>query len=200
VEGQERASEERWNLPLVEALESWNGGLWVTMSDTGVEGSVGLLGAGAEVAVQATATASGNPMRRPQEMAVLEGELFIADAAAGTLWRLASGASVVEALVPPADPLTLENWQGELVIGTNDGIYLYRSSAWWVLDIRAAYGLAVWGDRLFATNAREGLFEVGGADQMGSGPARPGSVVAWQNDLYMADEVGGSVWRLSLGP
>jgi hypothetical protein len=131
---------------------------------------------------------------------VVNGDLFIADPAAGDVWRLSPGASVVEAMNAPADPLTVAIWQGDLVIGADEGVWVLTNSAWESLDDRPAYGLAALGNRLFATNAGEGLFEVGGEDQMGPGPARPGSMVAWQNDLYIADEVGGSVWRLSPGP
>ena len=200
VEGQERASETEINLPFVEAVKSWNGALWASMSDTGVEGSVGFFGTGGAVVVQATGAASGALMRRPLEMEVQDGDLFLADTAAGVVWRLSPGATVVEAMSTPADPLTLKSWQGDLVIGTDEGVWVDRDGAWELLGERPAYGLAVLGDRLFATNAVEGVFEVGGTDQMGSGPARPGSMVAWQNDLYLADEVGGSVWRLSLVP
>ncbi len=200
VEGQERASEALTNLSFVEAVEPWNGGLWASMSDSGVEGSVGLLGAEGAVVVQATATASGALMRRPLGMVVQDGDLFMADPAAGVIWRLSPGATVVEEMSSPADPLTVESWQGDLVIGADEGVWVDRDGAWESLDDRPAYGLAVLGDRLFATNATEGLFEVGGADLMGSGPARPGSIVAWENDLYLADSVGGSIWRLSLEP
>lgn len=200
VEGQERASEALTNLSSVEAVEPWGGELWVSMSDTGVEGSVGPLDAEGAVVVRATGTASGALMRRPLEMVVQGGDLFIADSAAGAIWRLSPGADVVVALNPPVDPLTLESWQGELVIGADEGVWVDRNGAWESLDDRAAYGLAALGDRLFATNAVEGLFEVGGADLMGPGPARPGSIVAWGDDLYLADQVGGSVWRLSLEP
>jgi len=200
VEGQERASEALTRVPSVEAVEPWNGELWVSMSDAGVEGSVGRLGMDGEVVVQATSTASGTLMRRPLEMAQQDGELVMVDNAAGAIWRLSPGAGFVEEIVPAYDPLTLAFWQDELVIGTNEGVWAHREGAWALLDERPAYGLAAWGERLFATNATEGLFEVGGADLMGPGPARPGSIVVWNGDLYLADEVGGSVWRLSLEP
>jgi len=193
---------EEWARDLgdVQGVEWADDLVWGTFTQSHVEGFLGQITPPNEVEVLASETSTGALMRGPGEMVALSDTLFIADYSAVRIWIFPYQGGEVGEIVAPAPPLCIETWEGSLVIGSDDGVYLMNGDDWTHLDERPAYGLAAGEGRLFGANASSGVFEVGGSALSTNGPARPGSLVVMGEWVYLADEVGGSVWRLSLAP
>jgi len=179
----------------------WMDRVWVTHSVSGVEGSISVLTPPNTLSLAATATSEGELMRRPMEMCVFSEELWIADAGGDRVWKYDGNEAHVRAFATPHPPLTIAAGDSSVFVGTDWGVFESSGGAWDLVDERTASGLVAYEGEILGASARDGLFVVGKAGRTPlEGPARPGALAVLDEALYLVDEVGGSLWTLSLTP
>jgi len=167
-----------------------DGTTYLSGTDNSIAGWVGIHEGGRDVTLLAEAGDGGLPMRRPADIAWLEGALIVADPVAEVVWTVQADGSSTTALQQGVEALSVEVLDGSVVVGTESGVFADGEE----LDSEEAYGLLDYDGRLLATGLA-GVREVGGA-VFAEGPGRPGSIEVLDGVIYVADQAEGDVWEL----
>ena len=177
---------------------------WVTTTAEGVTGTLGPL-EGRETTPIYTQADDGTLFRDPVDLiATSDGGWLIADDDAPAIFHVAANQSVTAHEAGSTSPQALALHDDRLYVGGDDGIWAmdWPSGAPEQIDERSTYGLLMVNGKLWASNASEGLFIVGG-DSLGvTDLARAGSMVldSTSEVVYVADRVGEYVWSVSTTP
>lgn len=173
--------------------------LYLTQSDNGVTGGLYRLD-GLDAVEIATQDDSGVLMREPEDLiADGSGGWLMADGDAGLIFHVAASGAVFSFAAGSSEPLTILLEGSTLYIGGDDGIW---SMEWpggspAVIDSRAGLGLVVVDGALWAANASDDLFVVGGGTLGADDAARPASMVRSDDVVYFADRIGQGVWAVA---
>ena len=173
--------------------------LYITQSDNGVTGGLYRVD-GTEAVELATQADDGTLMRRPTDF--IEdgsGGWLLADNNAMLVFHVASSGAVTTFYGGTDEPLALALVDDTLYVGGDDGIF---SMSWpggtpSQVDSRAGLALLPVGDALWAVNATEDLFVVGGGTLGADDAARPGALAQSGGVVYFADQVGQGVWSVT---
>ena len=173
--------------------------LYLTLSDNGVTGGLYRLD-GLEPVEIATQDDSGVLMREPEDLiADGSGGWLMPDDNAGLVFHVASSGAVSSFSAGSAGPLTLLLDGSTLYIGGDDGIWSmdWPGGSPTSLDSRAGLGFVIVDGALWAANASEDLFVVGGGTLGADDAARPASMVRSDGVIYFADRIGQGVWAVT---
>ncbi len=172
---------------------------WVTVTAEGVTGSLSRLDGrfAEEVHTQAD---DGTLFRDPIDFIATGGGWLIADHEAPGLFTVSASGAVTFADAGSTAPNALVESGGTVTIAGDDGIWqiAWPGGAAELVDERAAGGLIAVDGAIWAANSSDGIFEVGGSTQGGSEIARAGSMARAGDTLYVADQVGPTVWQIAL--
>lgn len=171
---------------------------YVALTDSGVEGFVGVL---ADLhTVDVLASAAGSALfRRPVDLAWdVDGSLLVADSSAEALWRVPVDGSAATAIHIGVPIKAVTRHQGRLVLATEDGVLEDQDGTLTTLSDLEVRDLYSWGDLLLGTT-QDGVVRISdGAVLVDLDAGRPGALTAAGDTLYVADESGGRVWEADL--
>lgn len=173
--------------------------LYLTQSDNGVTGGLYRLD-GLDPVEIATQDDKGVLMREPEDLiADGAGGWLMADGDAGLVFQVAASGAVSSFSAGSSEPLTLLLDGSTLYIGGDDGIWSmdWPGGSPTAVESRAGLGLVIVDGVLWAANASEDLFIVGGAALGLDDAARPASMVRSDGVVYFADRVGQGVWAVA---
>lgn len=187
------------DLSEIQALALSGEDIFITTSDNGVTGALARWD-GQDVTVLSTQADDGTLLRWPVDLIDDgEGGWLMADAGAGMVFHADAAGGVTALATEGGAPVALLLEGGRLYVGQEEGIWATDWPGWSLeqVDARAGLGLlAVEGD-VWAANAADHLFAVGGALLGVEQPARPGSLALSDGVVYVADQVGQGIWAVS---
>ena len=192
--------EETDDLSGIRALAFSGDQLYMTLSNQGVTGSLAVRD-GRTAEVLYTQADDGTLFRDPVDL-ISDGSegWLLADYKAPGLFHIQANGSVSFMDSGTSSPIGLALQNAWLWIAGDDGVWRmdWPGGVAELVDIRAANGLLVVGDAVWAASSADDLFVVGGDTMGGDELARPGSMaLAGDGGVFVADRVGEDVWLAS---
>jgi hypothetical protein len=187
------------NFADIQALQFKDDVIYYTTTQYGVTGTLSVMD-GMQSEVLHTQADDGVLFRWPMDLiSVPSGEWIIADYEAGLLFIISTTGEVTAENAGTNVPEALAYSDPYLYIGGEDGVFQmeWPNGAVEKIDDRAAYGLEIVDDELWAGNSNQGVYIVGGASLGFTQAARVGSMLWTGEILYFADKVGEGIWMAS---
>ena len=172
--------------------------LYVALTDSGVEGFVGILTDLHQIEVLASAAGSAL-FRRPVDLAWDEdGTLLVADSGAEALWRVPVDGREATAVHTGIAIDAVVRHQQEVLLATEDGVLRLDGDTLALYADLEVRDLVSWGNVLLGTT-EDGVVEVlDGSVLVGLDAGRPTALTLAGDTLYVADVSGGRIWAADL--
>ncbi len=176
-----------------------DGTIYVSLTDSGVEGAVGVLEGIHDFRALAT-EASGALFRRPVDLAWdLGGDLVAVDSGAEAVWTVPVLGEPAEARWTEVSARAATLHEGVLILAGEDEVFEAIDGNLEVLNDLSVRDLVSWEGVLLGTT-QEGVIRISdGSLLVGLDAGRPAAMALAGETLYVADESGGRIWAADLG-
>jgi hypothetical protein len=172
-----------------------DGTIYVAVTDSGVEGFVGIL-TGLHESTLLASSAEGLLFRRPVDMILSQdGFLIVADSGAEAVWRVPVDGSAAQVLWTDLTARSVAEHQGGLVVATEQGIFQDDGGNLVPLTELAVRDLISLNGVLLGTTSEGVVDTETGSVLVSLDAGRPAAMIAAESRLWVADESSGRIWQ-----